>query len=74
MQISDIIRHHLNLFRPFPFSPSSSSAPSQKRFFFFSDGPSLVGFGGKFGKASEAPVMQQFSFQRDGIKKLAVPD
>lgn len=45
---------------------------SRKR--FFSVCLSLVVFDGEFGKASGAPVVQQYSFQRDRIKKLAVPN
>lgn len=41
---------------------------------FFSVCLSLVVFDGEFGKASGAPVVQQYSFQRDRIKKLAVPN
>lgn len=61
-------------FFPLPILTFLILCSLSKKRFFFSDGPSLVGFGGKFGKASEAPEVQQFSFQGDGIKKLAVPD
>jgi len=40
----------------------------------FSVCSSLMAFNGEYSEASVAPVVQQFSFQRDRIKKLGVPN